>query len=382
VNLKEGVIELSKLCLDLWKEDEYISVVARFEFSELHTGDFNFCLGNGFEIENIYDENGNITYNCMDKELEFRGTAQKIVVEKFKGNELTVEYKGGVNGYHNLNEEDILAVNFYSAWYPVESSVHLVISNVRVHLDDAFFVIKAKYNNQEKYWDYKPLDFDYNILAIKDYCVMKNEKVSVYYFGENTEQLAKPYFNNYSDIVDFYCVLYKSPEMAKNDIVILPKGNKYDGYKRKELIVFGGFREDYEGCIHLLAHEIAHNWCQGAKADSWEDWLNETTAEWSALLYEIEQKNEELVESVIQFKVDSCKDAPPIKTVDGSRPKAVHDKGVLLFYNMYKKYGVEVIRKLLYIFYNLEKKDTQNFIDAIHKVWPEVAEMITVGIME
>ena len=150
MNLKEGEIELSKLYLDLWKQDEYISIIARFEFSELHTDNFSFCLGNGFEIENIYNENENIAYNCMEKELEFRGIVQKVVVEKFEGNELIVEYKGWVNAYHSLNEKDILAVNFYSAWYPVESSVNLVIYNVRVHLDDTFFVIKAKYNNQKK----------------------------------------------------------------------------------------------------------------------------------------------------------------------------------------------------------------------------------------
>ena len=119
-----------------------------------------------------------------------------------------------------------------------------------------------------------------------------------------------------------------------------------------------------------------------SKANSWEDWLNETTAEWSALLYLLEKEREELVESSIKYRVDNCENTPSMKTDDGSRPQGVHDKGVVLFYKIYKKYEAEVIRKLLCIFYNLEKKDTQNYIDAINKVLPEVTEMITGGIIE
>ncbi|UCD25404.1 MAG: hypothetical protein JSW51_05675, partial [Gemmatimonadota bacterium] len=61
------------------------------------------------------------------------------------------------------------------------------------------------------------------------------------------------------------------------------------GYARQGLIVFGQLsvvlapehRADY---ISYVAHEAAHGWWNRAPAHSWEDWLNESFAEYAALM--------------------------------------------------------------------------------------------------
>lgn len=61
------------------------------------------------------------------------------------------------------------------------------------------------------------------------------------------------------------------------------------GYARRGLVVLGGVNEhDYltqrENYLRYLAHEAAHAWWWSAPSASWEDWLNESFAEYSALM--------------------------------------------------------------------------------------------------
>jgi hypothetical protein len=166
-------------------------------------------------------------------------------------------------------------------------------------------------------------------------------------------------------------------------LAILPDGNAYNGYSRESLIVLGGFTDDISYAQHLLVHEIAHNWCRGADAFTWEDWLNETTAEWTALLFQLNNGNMEKFNSVIEDELRKYNNLPPIKTNDGSRPNGVPDKGVILFYNVYRQYGYETISKLLQLFDALADKTTENFIVSIrNELSPDIARMIENGIEE
>lgn len=191
---------------------------------------------------------------------------------------------------------------------------------------------------------------------------MQSDNVTLYYFGKMNQQAVLPYFENYNKIVEYYTHLYGNSKLNNTNIVILSKDNNYGGYFRKSLIVFGGIQEDHDGIVHLLAHEIAHSWCQGAKTDSWEDWLNETFAEWSALLYELEVPNninkfeEVILEKEAKFQ------HKPIKTEDLSRPSDVHDNGVYRLYKLYCLHGKEAIKNILRAFDSLDIKTTDNLI--------------------
>lgn len=127
---------------------------------------------------------------------------------------------------------------------------------------------------------------------------------------------------------------------------------------------------------------MAHEWCSGSKYNSWEDWLNETTAEWSALLYALHIDNAALFDFIINKNLSLYDSLPPIKTIDGSRPDGVHSKGTVLFYRIYLRYGAYVVRKLVQIFAALSEKTTSEFIHAVRKkVSLDVAAFIENGIL-
>ncbi len=57
------------------------------------------------------------------------------------------------------------------------------------------------------------------------------------------------------------------------------------------------------------------------------------------------------------------KESPVIKTPDLKRPaEGVHSRGVMLFYEIYRKYGAEKIIKILQILSGLNVKTTDIFL--------------------
>ncbi len=89
------------------------------------------------------------------------------------------------------------------------------------------------------------------------------------------------------------------------------------GYTRPGLIVLGQLqslsspdqRGDY---VRYLAHEAAHLWWGRAPATSWEDWLNESFAEYSALLVVRDMAGDAEYEARIARKRDQARGTIPI----------------------------------------------------------------------
>jgi len=115
----------------------------------------------------------------------------------------------------------------------------------------------------------------------------------------------------------------------------------------------------------MVAHELAHFWCSGADCYSWEDWLNETTAEWAALLYALKSGNTALFDSIINPHLENVNKYPPIKTSDGTRALGVHTKGTVLFLEIYKLFGIQVMEDLIKLFAILEIKTTDYYLEKI-----------------
>ncbi len=367
------------ILIDLWKDETGIKVTANIRFTSAMDNKYSFYLADGFVIDELNDGISPMEYKCCEEKLEFRAPTKRVDINTTGINELFLSYHGKVESWHTLYEEEILAINLYTAWYPTDlsNSTNYI---VKVHMDHTYCLINGLYDENEKVWYYYPLDYDVNIIALKNHKILQGDNITLYYYGDKNKQAVMPYYENYNKIVRYYTELYGNNKIKKSNIVILPKENLYGGYFRKELIVFGGIQEDYDGIVHLLAHEIAHSWCQGARTDSWEDWLNETFAEWSALLFELEvNHNINKFNDIISDKEMRFPNIIPIKTKDLSRPEGVHDNGVLHLYRLYCSCGADAIKKILRAFDSLKNKTTDALIQKLHeeKVTVVLADFIS-----
>lgn len=373
---------MMRLELDLWRihNPDGIKVVASLIFDRPFAGELTFLLGRNLSIESI-DGGQECGIEAVD---EFYRQANKITVS-IPNEIIKLEfcYSGRPEGWFNFLTNDVFAVNSYSAWYPDKISLGDADVLVRFHDTSFAHVVNAKYDDIGQFWQYRPKDFDCNILAFKKPKSLRDDALDLFYIdGEGAGMAAKAYFTAYMEAAEFCIDLFGSPLLEKNVLVVVPEGSGGGvGYCRKNLIVLSGFMSDISIARHIIAHEIAHFWCKGAAADTWEDWLNETTAEWAALLFEIRSGRTAIFDAAVKGKLSKNRDLPAIKTPDGSRPDGVHDKGVCLFYRVYEKYGYVAIVEMLRIFCNLSVKTTDSYILALRtKFNPDIAAMIDSGV--
>jgi hypothetical protein len=350
--------------------------------------EFSFILNNSLKIDDILCNDKKAEWkNVGEEKPTFRSDSQKIVVSSDENiKNLIIKYSGSVSTWHNVITDDIKALSWYSVWYPQETSVELLKDEVDIHGLSDYFVVKGIYDEKTKIWKYGGRGFDeYNVIAYKKSVLktVSNPYLNIYYVDESIGKNAEKAEFIYRDVLDYFNgELFEKLELPTLDMACLFPAVTYGGaYKRKDLIVTVTLGDNDLDTGWMTAHEMAHEWCSGADCDSWEDWLNETTAEWSALLYALKRNNAELFDFIIKPKLDSYDSLPAIKTPDGSRPDGVHNKGTVLFYEIYKKYGVEVVKSLVRMFVGLKVKTTEKLLSEVReKISPEVAEFIGKGI--
>jgi aminopeptidase N len=113
------------------------------------------------------------------------------------------------------------------------------------------------------------------------------------------------------------------PPESSDFTLIESRRERGGGYARKGLVVVGSLDdlvapEAYPDLLRYLAHEVAHFWWHEAPSDTWEDWLNESFAEYSALLLLGERLGEAEYRVRIEAKREAARGTPPIWGLDRS----------------------------------------------------------------
>ena len=195
---------------------------------------------------------------------------------------------------------------------------------------------------------------------------MEDEELSLFFPDERMREKVEPYYRGYHEIAEFYRSFYGNDKMGKMTLFFLPDiGEDFGGYKRDGLIVFTAVKEDIPSARHHIAHELAHSYAMGADCYSWEDWLNETHAEWSALLYELE-KDEAFFEHCLAKTRERYGDRKlALKENGEEHQEFVHEAGVLVYEKIYRRYGADSIRTILRTFDHLSEKSTAKLLETL-----------------
>ena len=139
------------------------------------------------------------------------------------------------------------------------------------------------------------------------------------------------------------------------------------GFIREGITVFGGkLSANVNDAAYAIAHEMGHLWSTGAPLN-WEDWLNESFAEYGALLFLEKQLGEaeyELrIEKLIQTNKEHFANAS-IKPVENEdRPMSVHTKGAIVLNNMRDAFSYATVVDTIRCFDRLENKNSANLIN-------------------
>lgn len=337
---------------EIYVKCEVIVTKDHYSFALLHTLQATQFKNNDRYVNSICKE------ECS---MKFQPPMIKYTFQDLQEGVLSFEYCGKLEGPFLFMQEELIHMSYYNGWYPIGYDV-IEEYDITVHCDSSYELIHGQFDKEENVWFYTTRHqtiVDCNIILINKSQALSyiNEKVHIYYFDENHKEYMQKYFDRYISVYEYYVSLYENDKIGFNSIVFLPEKYQFGAYKRDHLIVFSEFEKD----LHTLAHEIAHAYASGANVNSWEDWLNETHAEWSALLYE-EEHNLSYFEHLLKERYRGYKGNYKLNALSDQRPDDVHETGTLIYYEIYKKYGKDAIKTLLKIFDQLENKNTDSFL--------------------
>ena len=344
-------------------------------------GEYQFSLNDLLRITKIRNNETDTEIDSQQHvNLPFRPLLRQYQMKKLAPGVLHVEYEGQLNGNFLFMEENIRLFGFYNAWYPLVTGGDEVY-DITVHGDDRYELIQGAYEPESGVWKYSTggqqfVDCHIMLINKEKACRLTAEYADIWYFHQEQEKVAWAFFRGFSQVSEFYRQLYGRGIAGKSIIVLLPE--KYKGmgaYQRTGLTVFAEVSENTERLQHVLFHEIGHNYATGASCTSWEDWLNETHAEWSALLYE-QKYHPAFFEQLMQEKRRRYTGSYRLKPDGENRPWDVHQTGTLIYDDIYRQFGAEAVEMLLKTFDELTVKDTEHFLQALAKENEVLYEML------
>ena len=120
--------------------------------------------------------------------------------------------------------------------------------------------------------------------------------------------------------------------------------------------------------LFTLAHELAHFWWSRAPSWSWENWLNEAFAEYSALMYIRKSQGEAAFRELMLQRVQRARNQPPIWGLgrnSGTYARVIYAKGAVRLLQLEQMIGQEQFRRLLAMLVRKHINTTQDFLDEL-----------------
>ena len=329
-----------------------------------------FSLVHSFSVDSVTDGGGMISFESVPcEQAPFRPQKNGYAVRNVKNGDIIIRYSGELDGYFGYLRDDLIHFSFYNCWYP-EEFMSEDGAEVTIHLNDEWTVVGGTYDTEKKQWRYHtPKNQsikDCNVLALNRafYSALDSDVLTVF-CKKGKEEICREYISIYSSVCNYYVSLYGNNKVEKSNLVFIDVPERHGAYFRPGLIVNSNPPGHFPGESHGLAHEIGHAYGSGADTNNWEDWLNETTAEWSALLYD-EEHDPESFENALNDSRRYHGDGPlRLREAGDERPDNVHETGTLIYEKIYRQFGKDAIKTLLRSFDKIKSKNTTSFLDAL-----------------
>ena len=364
--------------------DNQISVCCR---AAVNAPSFCFALADSLQIGSIQNNGMPRAAVAQPCRLPFRPPLIQYMLSDLQPGEVTIDYTGPLRGFFLYEDEALHHFSFYNAWYPMGFDADTDFTVTLLH-DDSKVLLNGTYDPADRHWHYHAQQqtfSDCNILLYDPQAcaAFENDSVRMLFFDREYRSSAAAFSEKHAAIIPFYQYLYGHASNQKHTVVFLPQSKNAPGaYIRGDLIVFGETYPDMRRALHILAHELGHAYAVGADTESWEDWLNETHAEWSALLFAANTAPD-LFNTLITELQERYHQQPITLRPNGSaRPQDVHTTGTRLYCGIYRQYGGDAVKMLLQTFDQLENKTTASFLTAVESKSPKIAQIIRAACRE
>ncbi len=289
-----------------------------------------------------------------------------------------VDYESDMNGIEpsaELFTEDWIQIGFYNAWFPVDIKSRNATSKLRISIDPTYKVSgSGKITKKGDVWEMtQPWPaYDNVIIAAKNLQSSQAKKGNATIetvYTDFPEADIQSIMSTSQTVLDYFGKIYPKQNEAYIKFVVKHSANGGGGYNRANFI---SLRINNYGLStqKTIAHEVAHFWATGGDSTTWQDWLNESFAEYSALLYVRDNISTKTYTDYIEAYKKSIVDAPAIWGFNRSNNAAytvLYKKGAVILHELESKIGTDQMFKLLYLKHTQGIKNTTDFLDLLEQ---------------
>ena len=343
--------------------------------------DESFWLSDQMLIDTLSKQNEPIPFTVSESEkLLFRANAHQITPRLDQAGEVLLCYHGQAEGWANVHQSGLLAMNFYSVYFPQQRNFSMLPFLLVYQGRPGHVMLEGKWDETILGWRSQGLAKDPGHFVIMDPAirrVQENNVAQFTYFDASETALVSTMLNEVEQILADYQQAYGSRCLPKRKMIsfnLADDGNS-GAFQRGDWTfytrILPGKEYDelhIQQMIGIMAHEFGHLWFTGADISSWEDWLIETGAEWACLRYLMKQNRQALLKQKLNRLLALYAQVSPIRTPDlKNNAQSVHIKGTALFLSLALRQGVEVVDQLLYLLAELPEKTTAALLTQIRQ---------------
>lgn len=268
-----------------------------------------------------------------------------------------------------------IELGLYTPWFPLTANFEPSLFNVCINIENGYNVINSKPQGDNLILYQKNPNFDCTILASKYFKCIKSIvgeiPIEIYYTDDKYKNMAYQINEISTKAIEKY-IQFGTVATEKYSIVIAPR-ECGGGYCRSGLIVVAP-KDEFEDNIDyfkFIAHELAHIWWNKANTTSWEDWLNESFAEYSSLIAIRDNFKQEDFNKIINSYEEKLKNLPPIKNLnrdDENAYNVLYIKGALILHKLEDRIGKENFIELLKKIHIHKINTTKKFLDELENI--------------
>lgn len=357
------------------------------------TDSITFLLHRNLSIKNLTCNNlDKYTFNTEDPSpFPFTPEAGTLTIylskllQKGEVLQINLQYAGKIEIISpwevNRITEEWIELGMYTPWFPYQPTIENLTYKVDVKIDPEFQIIgmgKTKKINDHWQVSQESPKRDIIIMAAKEIHtkdIQKNGLSVDINYTVMSDSTAVDIMEQSLWILENYRKWFGDIKAYQASIVIAPRSIG-GGYARRGFVVLTQFKDvDYYqnriGYFKYIGHEFSHLWWSKAPSASWEDWLNESFAEYSALIATREKFGSKPFEDLIEEKRKKLKDLPAIKGIDRMDENAytvLYDKGCILLHELESEIGNDNFIQLL-------KQLTKNKVSSTEQFLKELTDL-------
>ncbi|UCC71570.1 MAG: hypothetical protein JSV86_14430 [Gemmatimonadota bacterium] len=278
----------------------------------------------------------------------------------------------------NALSEDWVELNLYSPFFPYNIDYGPFTYTLNVSLDEPYSVVgmgRTTGNGTSWTIEQDAPAIDIILTASKDYSLLQrsHDGLSVTIgFTSPARRVAEEIVEDGLWLLATYAEWLGDVGQQHASVVVSPR-DVGGGYARKGFIVLAAvdeqvYSQNQERYFKHMAHEFAHIWWSRAPVDSWEDWLNESFAEYSALMAVREVYGPAAFDGILEEKWAVAFDMPPLVEVERNSEGAyavLYNKGPILLNELEMRLGGDRFRTLLREAVARDVSSTDRFLELL-----------------